>query len=304
MPNTLVYGTDGYLYGTTTHSIIGLFQSYGTIFKMATNSQIVTQYALNFIDGSYPFAGVVQASDGNFYGTTHDGGASGNGTIFRIFPDGSFTRLVSFDGFNDGAHPAAALVQGPDGALYGTTTTGGWGGRGTVFRLSYTLAPQIITQPVIQTVEIGGVATFYVTVVGASPLHYQWRRFGTNITNGINISGATARILTLSNITVADARSLYSVVVTNALGTATSSGAPLTLLFPPSFLSVAKSNDSVILSWSTVQGQKYQLQRKFDLKSGSWANLGSLRTATGGTLSASDPIGSNSQKFYRVLRVP
>jgi uncharacterized repeat protein (TIGR03803 family) len=249
---------------------------------------------------------LIQASDGNFYGTTFNGGtgsAPGNGTIFRIAPNGAFATLVNFDGFNDGAQPASALVEGPDGALYGTTTAGGWGGQGTVFRLAYTPAPQIIMQPANQTVSIGGAATFNVTVAGASPLSYQWRRNGINLSDAANVSGATRRILTLTNLTVANAGT-YSVVVSNSLGSATSSGALLTVLFPPSFQTITKSNNSLVLSWSAAQGQKYQLQYKTNLNSTNWFNLGSQITASSGTISASDLIASNSQRFYRVILLP
>ncbi len=80
-------------------------------------------------DGATPSAGLVQATDGNFYGTTYAGGASGNcqggcGTVFRITPGGTLTTLHSFDWY-DGASPSAALVQGTDGNFYGTTYGGG-----------------------------------------------------------------------------------------------------------------------------------------------------------------------------------
>jgi uncharacterized repeat protein (TIGR03803 family) len=306
-PNTLVQGGDGILYGTTTHSTIGPFQFYGTIFKITTNGQFGTLYTLNTADGHYPNAGLVQASDGNFYGTTYNGGAFGsglgNGTVFRIAPNGTFITLASFDGFNDGANPAAALVQGPDGALYGTTTTGGWNGRGTVFRLAYTSVPQIVTQPLNQITSIGGSAAFSVTVTGANPLYYQWQRNGTDLVNGANVSGSTGRILTLTNITIADAGT-YSIVVSNSFGSTPSSGALLTVLFPPVFQTATKSNNSFVLSWSAAQGQKYQLQYKTNLNSTNWFNLGSAITASGGTVSASDLIGSNAQRFYRVILLP
>jgi uncharacterized repeat protein (TIGR03803 family) len=79
----------------------------------------------------------VQGSDGNFYGTTYDGGAYGWGTVFRITPSGSLTNLWMFTGCSDGASPAAGLVQGSDGNFYGTTEGSGSGpsANGTVFKL-------------------------------------------------------------------------------------------------------------------------------------------------------------------------
>jgi uncharacterized repeat protein (TIGR03803 family) len=89
-------------------------------------------------DGANPTAGLVQATSGDFYGTTYSGGASGNGTVFRITPGGKLTTLYSFcylSGCADGAAPSAGLIQGTDGDLYGTTSEGGIGGYGTIFKI-------------------------------------------------------------------------------------------------------------------------------------------------------------------------
>ena len=75
-----------------------------------------------------PYAGLVQGTDGNFYGTTVYGGANGDGTAFTITPSGTVTRLYSFcsqSDCTDGSLPAAGLVQATDGNLYGTTSAGG-----------------------------------------------------------------------------------------------------------------------------------------------------------------------------------
>src|SRR6185503_8995580 len=76
-------------------------------------------------------ASLVQGPDGNFYGTTAQGGPRGSGTVFRVTPAGVLTTLVS-----DQANPAAGLIVGNDGLLYGMTTAGGAGGFGTVFKLT------------------------------------------------------------------------------------------------------------------------------------------------------------------------
>jgi uncharacterized repeat protein (TIGR03803 family) len=85
-------------------------------------------------------AGLVQGSDGYFYGTTAYGGAqsgySGYGTVFRISTNGTLTTLYSFAGGKDGFQPFAGLMQGSDGRFYGTTYGGGQSNAGTIFRLS------------------------------------------------------------------------------------------------------------------------------------------------------------------------
>src|SRR6185503_4250916 len=103
----------------------------------ATAANPVLQTLYGFGDNpKNPQAALVQASDGNFYGTTAFGGAVGeNGTIFRISSNGEFTPLFSFNGAN-GSRPLASLILGTDGNLYGTTAFGGSGGdQGTIFRI-------------------------------------------------------------------------------------------------------------------------------------------------------------------------
>ena len=74
-------------------------------------------------DGGLPLAGLVQASDGNLYGTTVGGGTNGYGVVFRITTNGVLTPLLHFNFGNDGIR--ASLVQASDGNLYGTTDAGG-----------------------------------------------------------------------------------------------------------------------------------------------------------------------------------
>jgi uncharacterized repeat protein (TIGR03803 family) len=85
-----------------------------------------------------PAGELIAGSDGVLYGTTSSGGHANQGTVFRVNQDGSgFHLLWSFGGgTNDGARPFAALREGSDGALYGTTEEGGQFGFGTVFQLS------------------------------------------------------------------------------------------------------------------------------------------------------------------------
>src|SRR6266571_4177312 len=85
--------------------------------------------------GYSPYAGLIQDSAGNLYGTTQSGGASGVGTVYKLEPSGTFTVLHSFDS-SDGANPTAGLVQDSAGNLYGTTVNGGASGNGTVYKLA------------------------------------------------------------------------------------------------------------------------------------------------------------------------
>src|SRR5437773_1674114 len=95
--------------------------------------------------GSTPRGGLVQGSDGIFYGTTFSGGVNDLGTVFKVTSAGVLTVLVEFTGTNGsnkgtgpGAGPAAGLTQSRDGNFYGTTSAGGASGFGTIFRISPT----------------------------------------------------------------------------------------------------------------------------------------------------------------------
>jgi len=134
-PNgTLVQGTDGNFYGTTTYG--GTLGGYGTVFKVSPTGTFTLLHTFSSSDGAFPYAGLVQGSDGNFYGTTEEDGTSLYGTVFKITPSGTLTTLHNFGGGSDGANPYAALVQGSDGNFYGTTKAGGTFGEGTIFKIT------------------------------------------------------------------------------------------------------------------------------------------------------------------------
>ena len=139
----LAQGTDGNFYGTTA---IGGMHYQGTVFKIDSTGNVTTLHSFSGSpnEGAGPVAGLVQGSDGNFYGTTAAGGAHYQGTAFKITSAGNLTTLHSFSGSPaEGAGPVAGLVQGSDGNFYGTTAAGGAHYQGTVFNLSLTTAPAL-----------------------------------------------------------------------------------------------------------------------------------------------------------------
>src|SRR6185436_10691891 len=128
----LVVGNDGLLYGMA--SAGGGFGGFGSVFKMTTNGTLTTFAALNGTNGGNPQAGLVLAPDGNFYGTSPEGGTNAQGNVFRVTPAGVVTSLMSFDSTAFGGLPAAGLTLGSDGNLYGLTPFGGIAGLGTIFK--------------------------------------------------------------------------------------------------------------------------------------------------------------------------
>ena len=117
----------------------------------ASAQTFTTLHSFNGTDGANPFDAVIQATDGNFCGTTELGGdndcqGSGCGTVFRITPDGMLTTVYNFctqAGCPDGRMPLAGLIQATDGNFYGTTYAGGAYGHGAVFKI--TLAGTLTT---------------------------------------------------------------------------------------------------------------------------------------------------------------
>jgi uncharacterized repeat protein (TIGR03803 family) len=139
----------GNLFGTTSYGGDGTCQSVpplgcGTVFKLDTSGHetVLHSFAVDPMDGAYPYAGLIMGKAGNLYGTTQYGGTgtcgsapqSGCGTVFKLDTSGNETVLHSFTG-GDGAVPFAALIADRVGSLYGTTFYGGTFGFGTVFKL-------------------------------------------------------------------------------------------------------------------------------------------------------------------------
>jgi uncharacterized repeat protein (TIGR03803 family) len=133
---TLVQGTDGNFYGTTNQ---GGANNLGTVFNITSTGTLTTLYSFAGPDGSTPYASLVQGSDGNFYGTTSLGGTNSDGTVFQITSAGALTSLHSFcspTNCNDGSLPYGGLIQGTDGSYYGSASSGGVHGDGTLYKIT------------------------------------------------------------------------------------------------------------------------------------------------------------------------
>ena len=181
---TLIQGSDGNFYGTTYG---GGTYGMGTVFKVTPAGELTALYSFcaqtGCPDGQWPYAGLVQASDGNFYGTTALGGANNYGTVFKITPEGALTTLHSFNG-TDGANPGAALIQADNGNFYGTTCNGGnvqacpsGPGCGTVFEI--TAAGEV---SVLHTFDGSDGADAYAALIQASDGNF----YGTTARGGLD----------------------------------------------------------------------------------------------------------------------
>lgn len=179
---TLVQGADGNFYGTTPS---GGINDQGTVFSITSGGTLKILYNFCMLsgcaDGSGPVAGLIQGTDGNFYGTTVGGGTgSSPGTVFRISKSGVLKTLHSFNGLSDGTEPFAGLVQHTSGAFYGTTNAGGTNGLGTIFSVSVGLKPFVRMLP--GSAKVGDA----VTILGSNLMN----------ASAVSFNGTAAVILT------------------------------------------------------------------------------------------------------------
>lgn len=168
--------------GITTTTIVTVTPRQGAISYLHI-------FAIADNDGGQPNGPLMLASDGNFYGTTRAGGAYSCrgtdrvpcGTIFRLTPGGQETVLHSFGATpTDGYSPSGALIQGKDGALYGTTSNGGtYGGGGTIFRITLDGAYSILH-------SFGATAADGGTAIGPLVQTANGDFYGTTATGGAN----------------------------------------------------------------------------------------------------------------------
>jgi pectate lyase len=193
---------------------------------------------------------------------------AGSNVSFNVAAGG--TAPLSYQWYKDGSPVAGATsptlslsnVQASDAGGYAVTVTNGAGSlTSNPATLTVITPPSIITQPASQTVNAGQTATFTVAASGTAPFNYQWQK------NGSDIAGANAPGLTLPNVHDGDAGT-YAVVVSNAAGSATSGGAILTVITPPTITTqpVAQSaplgsNVSFTVAASGTSPFNYQWQK-------------------------------------------
>ncbi|MBA3914914.1 MAG: IPT/TIG domain-containing protein [Acidobacteriales bacterium] len=168
----LFQASDGNFYGTARSG--GTLNNGGVAFKLTPSKQLTVLHNFDQSgsngDGTLPYAGLVQASDGSLYGVTSAGGSSGAGTLYRITASGVYSKLYDFD-LTTGSLPFATLRQHTNGPLYGEATAGGATGHGALFMFAIpaSLKPFVSLQPasgkVATTVGIFGGALTGTTSV-------------------------------------------------------------------------------------------------------------------------------------------
>jgi uncharacterized repeat protein (TIGR03803 family) len=307
----IIQGSDGNFYGTT--AAYGAYGN-GTIFQLTPGGALTTLHAFtaldpdNFyenVDGANPMAELIEGKDGNFYGTTTQGGtiAYGSGTVFKISPTGEFITLHSFP--NGNGYSLGALVQGHDGTLYGTTS----GSFGTVFEITtngdfttlHTFNGSDGSAPKAGLV-LGSDGNLYGTAEGGGSDGW----FGTMFqitTNGVlttlhTFNGTDGSHPNAALVQATDG-SFYGTTSHGAAGY----GTIFQMIIPPAFQNIVETNGMINATCSFMPGQKYQLQYNNDLSSTNWLNAGSSVIASNTVVAVSGPA-TNSQCFYRIALVP
>jgi uncharacterized repeat protein (TIGR03803 family) len=275
---SLVLGTDGNFYGTTTGGGSNAnFSGIGTIFKITTNG---TETVLYSFGTDYPAESVgygpqtplVLGSDGNFYGTTTFGGDFSDGTVFRISPAGDdYTNLYSFSGYPTDGDTPNALVQGSDGNFYGTCAKGGTNYDGTIFRIS----------------PAGDYTNLY-SFIGSA--------------NGYPDDGQSpqAPLLQVSDGTFYGTTAYGGIAGGNVFHLIVPLSSPANQI---SAIQIEGAN--VLVSIPSVSGETYQLQDRDSLTTGAWADVAGQVLSIGGLLTVTNFGGfTQPQQFYRFSIIP
>jgi uncharacterized repeat protein (TIGR03803 family) len=309
----LIRGADGNFYGTSPSG--GGKNGSGTVFQITPAGVFTTLHTFTSTGkgGSNP-SGLVQGADGQFYGTTYDGGTNGYGTIFKISSAGTFQSLYSFKGGSDGTDPVGPLALGSDGNFYGVCDDTSLSEEtGTIFKI--TLSGILTTlyslngtndggnpeAPLIAgtdgnfygTTERGGDndygTVFQITTNGVFTMLHSF----TDLENGIESYDALMQA-TNGNFYITCEGSGYSF----------NPGTIFRMTVPPVMQSITKTGSAWNFSWNGQTGQKYQLQWNTSLSPNGWTDLGNPLTGQGPTISGMDGNPAGDQRFYRVMALP
>lgn len=321
----LTLGSDGAFYGATAGggTNAGRFDNgCGTVFKITADGTFTSLVSFDSTNGNQPIGTLALGSDGSFYGTTFGGGTTFNstndglGTVFKVTTNGILTSLVSFNGTNGSLPQFGGLIQGSDGAFYGTTS-GNFipGQRGTVFKVT---TNGMLTTLVTFTFNNGSDPRG--GLVQASDGAF----YGTTIGGGTNGGWGTVFKLTANGVftTLIDFDSndtspqggmiqgsdgtFYG--TTGGLNAPDYAGTVFRLCVPsassPLIMPANQAGNTFGLSWIPLPGRSYQLQCASNIYQTNWADLIGPITPTNGSASVSSLAATNGQGFYRVVLLP
>jgi uncharacterized repeat protein (TIGR03803 family) len=312
-PGVVVAGDK--VYGTTPSGGEG----NGIVFSIGTNGtgfQVLHSFSNDGAEGSEP-AGRLVVADGRLYGTASHGGTNNSGVLFSLTITGTdFKLLHSFGPDNDDTGDGPVGLTLADGTLYGMTLNGGDGNDGMVFSIRTNGAGFKRLYSFTQgATNNGGGPSGDLTVSG-------YRLYGTTTRGGSSNDGTIFSLSTNGidfRMMHSFSRDLFGNGVEPNCGVTLSGGAFYGITsdggtdfggtvfrfvaapVPPVIQNPGLAGNSISLTWTSVVGETYRVQFNDDLASTNWLDLGSAIIATNSTMTTSDLIGTNAQRFYRVV---
>jgi len=293
---------------------------YGTLFQLRVGGFTgIASFLFSGTNGRGPTAKLLEARDGNLYGTTTGGGAeytwtNGDwGTVFRVTPAGEVTSLFSLSPTN-GSNPSAGLVEGSDGWLYGTTTYGG-AGYGTIFKIT---TNGVFTRLVAFN-NVNGATPAAELVEGNDGNFYGTTSYGGSAGHGtifrVTPNGVLTALLSFnpqvgytSGFPRFPQTGLVKGIDGNLYGTTSGGGLGYGTFFrltpPPVITSILKSNGNVLLTWTSFTNGLYRVEYKTNPTNTMWLTLDPGVTAVGGSVSVSDPMAGGAERYYRIVLSP
>jgi uncharacterized repeat protein (TIGR03803 family) len=286
--NGLVQATDGAFYGTAASG--GTNGGWGTVFRLTADGTLTPLHSFSYEDGAYPVGGLMEASDGNLYGTTSQGGIGGQGTVFQITTNGRLTTMIWFNGPN-GANPQGALIQARDGSLNGTAEFGGSSGDGLVFRLTL---PLFLSNPFTQasaTATAPYSASLFTNAVTPAGDVLSFAKVSGPAWLSVAADGTLSGTPAVGDI----GANVFTVSLADTNGWSSTATMTITVVPAPLLASLSVSQGTnLVLNWSGGQ-PPYSVQMATNLVSPAWQNLGGLMTNT--TLLVTP---TNAAAFYRI----
>jgi uncharacterized repeat protein (TIGR03803 family) len=311
----LIQTTDGNLFGTT---YSGGSRLLGTLFEFRTDGVFsgLLSYSFDGTNGAGPHGGLIQTKDGSLFGTTTGkasysyGGPVTNGTIFRISPKGDFITLLTFSGTN-GASPWGSLLQAADGALYGTTSSGGLG-YGTVFRITtngdftslFRFEGTNGAKPSGELIQLADGNLYGTTTAGGSSNLGSIFRITTNgvLTSIFSFASKTGNS-PLGGLCLAQDGNLYGTTSAGDTPGYGGGGTIFRLVSPPVLTSMPLSN-GVQLTWTSFPHAVYRVEYRTNIVSGPWLTLATNVIGANTTTSYTDFFAGGIQRYYRVVLLP